>query len=92
MASLGDRVLVRLSDIAPLSAEQVDESLAKGSTWKSYSSPGVAATEEVLEDLENRGLATREGDGWMLTKTGARQYQRLEDLFDNSNGYGDYGF
>ncbi|MGD9736973.1 MAG: hypothetical protein AB7V58_15420 [Solirubrobacterales bacterium] len=92
MASLSDRVLVRLSDIAALTTAQVDEALGKGATWKPYRSPGIEATEAALEGLEQRGLVEREGDGWRLTRAGASQYQRLEDHFENSNGYGDYGF
>ena len=92
MAGLSDRVLVRLSDIAPLTAAQVNEALAKGLTWKTYRSPGVEATQAVLEGLERQGLAELKDDGWQLTRAGASQYQRLEDLFDNSNGHGDYGF
>jgi hypothetical protein len=92
MASLSDRVLVRLSDIAPLTTTQVNEALGKGLAWKTYRSPGVETTQAALEGLEQQGLAERKGDGWRLTKAGASQYQRLEDLFDNSNGHGDYGF
>lgn len=92
MAGLSDRVLVRLSDIVPQTTAQVNEALGKGLTWKTYRSPGIEATEAALEGLERRGLAERIDDGWQLTKAGASQYQRLEDLFDNSNGYGDYGF
>lgn len=92
MASLSDRVLVRLSDIAPLTTAQVNEALGKGATWKTYRSPGIEATQFALEGLEQRGLAESKDDGWQLTKAGASQYQRLEDLFDNSNGHGDYGF
>lgn len=92
MAGLSDRVLVRLSDLAPLTTAQVNEALGKGLTWKSYRSPGVEPTQAALEGLVQQGLAERKGDGWQLTKAGASQYQRLEDLFDNSNGYGDYGF
>lgn len=92
MAGLSDRVLVRLSDIAPLTTVQVNDALGKGLTWKKYRSPGVEATQAALEGLENQGLAERKGDGWQLTRAGASQYQRLEDLFDNSNGHGNYGF
>jgi len=92
MAGISDRVLVRLSNVGSQTTAQVNEALGKGLTWKTYRSPGIEATETALEGLERQGLAERTGNGWKLSKTGASQYQRLEDLFDNSNGYGDYGF
>lgn len=92
MASLSNRVLVRLSDIAPQSTEQVNEALGRGLTWKTYHSPGIEVTEAALKGLEEQGLAESVEGGWQLTKAGTAHYQRLEDLFDNSNGYGDYGF
>jgi hypothetical protein len=70
----------------------VSEALGTGLTWKTQPSPGVEATQDTLEGLQQRGLAEREDDGWRLTRAGASKCQRLEDLFDNSNGYGDYGF
>ncbi len=90
--SLSTRTLVRLSDIVPLSVEQVNEALGKGQTFKHYYSPGAKATLEELEGLERQGLAKRADAGWLLTRAGRSRYQRLEDLFDNSSGHGDYGF
>lgn len=92
MSGLSDRVLVRLSDRVALTTGEVNEALAAGLTWKQYRSPGFEPTQAELEALERQGLVKRKDDGWLLTKAGNGQYQRLEDLFDNSNGHGNYGF
>lgn len=71
----------------------MNELLAKGATWQlTYRSPGVGVVRAELERLEAGGLARREADGWVLTKRGERQYERLEERFTNSGGHGDYGF
>lgn len=88
-----NRVLVRLNPVVPTSAEEMNEALAHGRTWNhKYRSPGIEETQRQLESLERSGLARREGEGWVLTAAGDEKCARLEDMFDSSNGYGDYGF
>jgi hypothetical protein len=85
-------VLVRLSDTVALSAAEVNDALKQGATWTSYRSPGVNVTLAELKRLAARGLARETDRGWLLTDAGNAEWNRLETLFDNSNGYGDYGF
>lgn len=91
MASIDNRIIVRISG-AGSSLEDLDEALDSGVTWQNYTSPGVEEIETTLKRLEIRGLVEQTDGLWTLTDDGTAHYNILEDRFDNSNGYGDYGF
>lgn len=88
------RVLVRLSPRAAKSVSDVDLLLGSGFCLKArYFSPGPRATLQLLERLEHSGLAAQSGEGWLLTPTGVREYEHLEDAFHRSGGLSvDCGF
>lgn len=91
MASIDNRIIVRISG-AGSSVEDLDEALGSGVTWQKYVSPGVGEIKTTLKRLETRGLVEHADGLWTLSEDGAAHYRILEDRFDNSNGYGDYGF
>lgn len=91
MASIDNRIIVRISGDGS-SVSDLDEALGSGVTWNNYVSPGVDEIEKTLKRLESRGLVEQVEDLWKLTDEGSTHYRILEDRFDNSNGYGDYGF
>lgn len=91
MADLPTRVLVRLTDAFWLSVDDVNRALSHSRGPRKPGSPGPEATLEALQVLERRGLAEEQDGKWRQTRAGAAEDTRLEDAFDNSGGYGNYG-
>ena len=74
-----------------LSIEDIDRALGQSRGMQAARSPGPEATLEALQTLERRGLAEEQDGKWRQTQAGAAEDTRLEDAFDNSGGYGNYG-
>ena len=91
IATLDDRILVRLDNEFLRSVSEVNEALGQTRGVKPVRSPGVEETEKGLRRLQKRGLVEEVSGRWRQTPAGAAEDSRLESLFDNSGGYGDYG-
>ncbi|HEU5063771.1 MAG TPA: hypothetical protein VFT79_11565 [Solirubrobacterales bacterium] len=69
----------------------MNEALGQTRGVKPVKSPGMTETEETLRRLQRRGLVEEVDGRWRQTPAGAAEDSRIEKLFDNSGGYGDYG-